>query len=198
MITASDTVSPVEWYCLRAQPRREHIAAVNLRERVGVEVFAPRLKVRRALRSGLVSALAEALFPGYVFARFRYPHQLRHVLSTSGVSGVVSFGAQPPTVADGVIEFLRAQVRLTGADDDAPAFAAGDWVKIVGGCFREVQGRVLAFDSSTARVRVLLSLLGREVQVSVPAQQLISTAAARGELPVGLRATQITAAPVAQ
>ncbi len=170
-MNSPETISRVGWYCLRTQSRREFVAALNLHRRVGVDVFAPRIRVRR---SGVVSALAEALFPGYLFARFEYPQQLRHVVSTTGVTGVVSFGAEPPVVADRVIEFLRSHVRLNDADKGQPIFTEGTWVRIVGGCFRDVEGRVLSFDTRTERVRVLLTLLGRDVQVSVMAQHLVS------------------------
>jgi Transcription antiterminator len=194
---ASETTSRSSWYCLRTQPRREFIAAHNLRQRVGVEVFAPRIRVRRSTRSGLVSALAEALFPGYLFARFDYPRQLRHVVSTSGVTGIVAFGAQPPVVADGVIEFLRAQIRRAEEESGEPVFGEGAWVRIVGGCFRDIEGRVLSSDSRTERVRVLLSLLGRDVQVSVLAQQLVALPQEKGLVPNAPAALQNAAAPVA-
>ena len=192
----ADTATPPGWFCLRTQPRREQAAALNLRRRVGVEVFAPRILVRNHARAGAMGALAEALFPGYVFARFSYPHQLRHVVSTFGVTGIVRFGDQAPAVADGVIDFLRAQVRLASESSPAPVFGAGDWVKIVAGCFRNIEGRVLSFDSKTERARLLLSLLGREIQVSVPAQQLAGADAGRG-FPAELRAESSRSAPLA-
>jgi len=197
-MNASETNSRPGWYCLRTQPRREFSAAHNLRQRVGVEVFAPRIRVQRTSRAGFASALAEALFPGYLFARFTYPQQLRHVVSTSGVTGIVSFGAQPPAVADGVIDFLRSQIRLAEGEPTEPVFSEGTWVRIVGGCFREVEGRVLSSDNRTDRVRVLLSLLGRDIQVSVMAQQLVALPQENGRarsLPVAL---QNVAAPVAR
>ena len=178
------------WFCLRARPRREHAAATHLHQRTGVEVFSPRIRIAPTMpaSTGAVGG-AEALFPGYLFARFNYPQQLRHVVSTQGVTGMVAFGGKPPTVADGVIEFLRAQVSTANRIDPAPVFAEGTWVRIVAGCFREVEGQVLSFDSKNARVRVLLNLLGRDVQVSVPAQQLASAQPGTAVYPVELRAS---------
>ncbi len=193
-----ETISRLGWYCLRTQPRREFVAALNLRRRTGVDVFAPRIQVRRSARSGVVSALAEALFPGYLFARFEYPQQLRHVVSTTGVTGVVSFGSQPPVVADHVIDFLRAHVRLAETDRGQPIFTEGTWVRIVGGCFRDVEGRVLSFDTRTDRVRVLLSLLGRDVQVSVMAQQLVALPQETGAQRAAPIVLQNVAAPLAR
>lgn len=197
-MNSPETISRTGWYCLRTQPRREFVAALNLHGRVGVDVFAPRIRVRRSARGGAVSALAEALFPGYLFARFEYPQQLRHVVSTTGVTGVVSFGAQPPVVADRVIEFLRSHVRLHDTDQGQPIFTEGTWVRIVGGCFRDVEGRVLSFDSRTERVRVLLTLLGRDVQVSVMARQLIAVPQESGAQRTGSVVLQNVAAPLAR
>lgn len=186
----------VGWFCLRTQPRREQAAAFNLRHRVGVDVFAPRILVRQRPRGGVMVALAEALFPGYVFARFDYSQQLRHVVSTQGVTGIVRVGGNAPAVADGVIDFLRTQVRLASEAGPAPVFEAGAWVKIVAGCFRNVEGRVLSFDSRTERARLLLSLLGREIQVSVPACELADAAETRTRIPAPLLAETTRSAPL--
>src|SRR5687768_5263237 len=104
MLPAASATSSLRWFCLRSQAKREHIAAANLRDRVEVEVFAPRIRAMHSTRHGIVVNATEALFPGYLFARFAYPDQVRHVLSTNGVTGVVAFGGQPPPIADHVID----------------------------------------------------------------------------------------------
>jgi transcriptional antiterminator RfaH len=197
VMASHETDSRVNWFCLRAQPRREHIAALNLRRRVGVDVFAPRIRIHRAARSGASALIAEPLFPGYVFARFDFAGQFRHVISTSGITGVVRFGTQPPAIANGVIDFLRAQMAAADRPAAAPFFAEGMWVRIVAGYFRQVEGRVVSFDSKTERVRLLLNLLGQDVQVSVPARQLVSLDGQAAALPRGLLVSQLPVAPVA-
>ncbi len=59
------------------------------------------------VRAGGVRTVTEALFPGYLFARFRYPEQVRHVVSTTGVLGLVEFGGPPPRLDEGTIAHLR-------------------------------------------------------------------------------------------
>jgi transcriptional antiterminator RfaH len=49
----SDSSIP-EWFCVRTQTKREHIAAGHLREIEGVEVFCPRLRYRKATRRGKI------------------------------------------------------------------------------------------------------------------------------------------------
>jgi transcriptional antiterminator RfaH len=176
------------WYCLRAQARREHIAAANLSERIAVEVFAPRIKSVRPTRGGLVKGTTEALFPGYLFAHFAYPEQVRHVVSTCGVTGIVSFGAQPPAIADSVIEYLRHETAQAEQMPAAPVLAEGAWVKILSGCFQYIEGRVLHFDPRTERIRLLLTLLGSEVQVSVAAKRVALLTDPPPNYPSGLMA----------
>ncbi len=159
------------WYCVRVLARREHATAENLRQRTGSAVFSPRISLRRERRSGELAVVSEPLFPGYVFARFHYPEEARHIASTPGVIGLVAFGGPPVVVADEVIAQLDAAVQRAAAPQ-APSFAEGAWVRIVTGCFRGREGRVTAAADRAARVCVLLNLLGQTVQVSVPADQL--------------------------
>jgi transcriptional antiterminator RfaH len=186
MTTAVHAAGETSWFCLRSQPKREQVAAVNLKDRVDVDVFAPRIRYQHTTSRGLVGFATEALFPGYLFARFAYPRQLRHVVSTSGVSGIVQFGGRPPSVEDKVIDFLRSQVGESEQSSAAPVFVEGSWVKILSGCFRHSEGRVLDFDARSERVRVLLELLGREVQVSLSVRAIGSAVGPRAQYPAGL------------
>src|SRR5271154_6203505 len=95
------------WFCLRSQPKHEHIAAARLRLQPGIEVFVPRIRFRRTTRRGPVW-VTEALFPNYLFARFDWKTSLRTVHHSPGVSGVVHFGVHWPTIANEVINELRA------------------------------------------------------------------------------------------
>src|SRR5690606_524905 len=175
-------------FCLRARPLREEIAAQQLRSRVSVEVFSPRIHVRRRRRSGVVRHLVEALFPGYLFARFDYAEQARHVLSTQGVTGVVAIGEQPRPVDDSVIDFLRQQVAVAKPGDGPAALSEGDWVRIVEGAFRDSEGRVVEVDPACDAVKLLLSVLGREVQISLSRSTLMPKEALEAPYPASLLA----------
>src|SRR5205807_1913378 len=87
---SNDKAEPV-WFCLKTQPKREHLAATALRRQFGVECFSPRLRFRRMTQRGPVW-FVEAMFPGYLFAKFIYSTQHRAVESSHGISGIVHFG----------------------------------------------------------------------------------------------------------
>jgi transcriptional antiterminator RfaH len=161
----------MEWYCIRTAPRQEGRVAARLRIEDGLEVFSPRIRFRRS-RMGQRIWATEALFPGYVFARFNYFEQHRKLRAIPGVSSVLMFGDQPATLADDVVAALRSAI---GCDEevlqlDTTAEPMSE-VMIVEGPLRGLQLLVTRVMPARQRLAVLLEILGmqREVEVSAAA-----------------------------
>ena len=166
------------WFCLRAQPKHEHIAAAHLKKMAGIEVFLPRIRFQRATRQGLVW-VTEALFPNYLFARFDWQQSLRQVQSARGISGVVHFGQRWPQLEAAVIADLRA---ACGADDlraMTGALGPGDTVLIAEGTLRGLLAVVDRVLPSQQRVAVLMEFLGRQTTIEVPFNFLLKAGDAR-------------------
>ncbi len=161
-----------EWFCLRSQPKHEHIAAAHLRQLSGVEIFLPRIRFQRATVRGAVWA-TEALFPGYLFARFVWPAELRPVLHARGVSGVVHFGDRWPTIADPVIADLRAALGPEELRVVEATLTPGDVVRIADGSLRGLLAVVAQVQSGRNRVAVLMEFLGQQTMVELPATSLV-------------------------
>jgi transcriptional antiterminator RfaH len=170
-----------EWFCLRSQPKHEHIAAAHLRQLAGVEVFLPRIRFKRATVRGAVWT-TEALFPGYLFARFTWPSDLRAVQHARGVSGIVRFGDRWPTIAAEVIADLRTAL---GPEElrvlDTP-LAPGDVVRIADGSLRGLLAVVAQVQSSRDRVAVLMEFLGRQTMVELPVSALVREGESRARV----------------
>lgn len=154
------------WFCLRSQPKREHIAAAHLRAIEGIEVFNPRLRLRKATRRGPVT-FVEALFPNYLFARFDLSHSLNAVKHSPSVSSVVHFGLQIPVIPDGVIADLKEELDGEGICEGDRSIEEGDEVTIEYGPFLGMHAVVLRVLSPHQRVEVLLEMLGRSTPVVV-------------------------------
>src|SRR5688572_9198840 len=101
-----DSHQELSWYCLRTAPQHEHLAAKSLQWLLQVDACAPRLRFRKARRRGPVW-FVEAMFPSYIFARFRYRDLHRQVHYAPGVSSIVRFGEQIIPLADATIDGLR-------------------------------------------------------------------------------------------
>ena len=160
------------WFCVRTQPKHEHIAAGHLRKLPRVEVFLPRLRFRRRTRRGAVW-FTEALFPNYLFARFEWPTQLRQVMHTAGVRAVVHFGERWPTVADSVMAELRSLFGDAQIHEIPAAPEVGEAVKIVGGVLHGWSALVTQTMPARERVTVLLELLGQQTAVELPLDQVV-------------------------
>jgi len=170
--SASATVPDVAWFCLRSQPKHEHIAAEHLRRIDGVEVFNPRMRYTRSTRLG-PATVTESMFPNYLFARFHWQELLARVHYAPGVSGIVHFGEKWPTVPDQAIEEIRAQLAGDGVRVIPNDVAAGDTVEVSGGVFHGLQLVVSQVLPGKQRVMVLMDFLGRQTMVEVGAKSVI-------------------------
>ena len=169
------------WFCVRSQPKHEHIAAAHLKNMDGIEVFLPRIRFQRSTRQGLVW-VTEALFPSYLFARFEWHNSLRRVQSARGVSGVVHFGARWPVIKDGVIEDLKQAVGTDELHIISATLKPGDPVEIAEGAMRGLRAIVLRVVPSRERIAVLLEFLGRQTTIEVPANLLTKEGNAREQM----------------
>jgi transcriptional antiterminator RfaH len=158
-----------EWHLVHTQPNNEARADVNLR-RQGFTTYLPcyQRQRRHARRSDVV---VRPLFPRYLFVRFDLGRdQWRSVQSTFGVSALVFAGEKPAALPNHVVDEIRAREDGSGfVVLGLPAgLKPGSAVRLVDGLFADYQG-VLERIADERRVSVLLSLLGRQVRVFVPA-----------------------------
>ena len=155
------------WFCLRSQPKHEHIAAAHLKKMEGVEVFLPRVRFKRSTRQGL-AWVTEALFPNYLFARFDWLNSLRQVQAARGGVGVVHFGARWPVIEEAVIKELQLAVGADELRTIATGLVPGDTVEIATGVMRGLSAVVTRVLPSRERVAVLMELLGQQTTIEMP------------------------------
>lgn len=167
------------WFCLRSQPKHEHIAAAHLKKMDCVEVFLPRVRFQRTTRKGLVW-VTEALFPNYLFARFDWHTSLRQVQAARGVSGVVHFGERWPVIEDSIVADLKQAVGTEELHVISTTVQPGDTVEIGEGAMRGLQAVVSRVMPSRERVAVLLDFLGRQTTIEVPANFIVKQGDVRG------------------
>ena len=167
---APETVGVAEegWYCLKTQPKHEHVAAASLRTFEGVETFCPRIRYRKPTRRGPVW-FVEAVFPGYLFARFDFTTLHRQVRHANGVMTIVHFGDQCPTVDHLFIETIRS--RLNHSDNEViviePKYEVGSCVTLASGAFAGLEAVITRVVPAKERVLVLLEFLGRQVEAEI-------------------------------
>jgi transcriptional antiterminator RfaH len=150
------------WFCLRTQPKREHIAAACLRQISEVEVFCPRLRFRRSTKRGLVW-FVESMFPAYVFARFEYAILHRRIRQTPGVSGFVQFGERFALLPDVLINEIRSRTGPDNLLEVAQSMEPGQEVRIAQGPFQGLEALVTRLITARERVEILIEWMGRSL-----------------------------------
>ena len=166
------------WFCLKAQPKHEHLAATALRRQLEITCFSPRLRFRKATRRGAVW-FVEAMFPGYLFAEFVFSRQHRQVEYSPGIQGVVRFGDQVATLDSSTIASLRQK---TGEEETItfnPEIQVGQSVQIAEGPFQGLEAVVIHLLPAKERIRVLLEFLGRPLETEVATPKVLPVTSPR-------------------
>ena len=146
------------WYALHTKPRQEDRVSSRLGEG-GVEVFLPKIQVRRK-RRGHGMSLVEPLFPGYLFIASGLTAPVWGAIHwTPGVKAVLGCDGVPSPVPDGLIALIMQRIGTDGAIHKQPAFVRGDRVRITGGPFAGLVGILERGASRSGRVQVLLDML---------------------------------------
>ena len=161
------------WYCLYSRRKQEHVAAAHVTLLGSIPVFCPRIRFRRQTRGGATVMVTEAMFPGYLFARFCLGEMLPQVRSAHGVSSIVRFGDWYPVIDDSVIEQLRDKTGGNAIAELVPEFAPGDSVRLTEGPLAGLEAVITQVLPGKERVRLLLEFLGRETVTEARTNQVI-------------------------
>jgi transcriptional antiterminator RfaH len=151
------------WFCLRAQPKREHIAAACLRQISDVEVFCPRVRFRKPTNRGPVWFI-EPMFPGYLFARFDYQAFHRQIRGRPGVTGFVQFGERIALLPDALISEIKSRSGAGEIVEVSRALEPGQEVEITQGPFQGLKALVTRLIGARERVEILIEWMGRTLR----------------------------------
>jgi len=147
------------------------------------QVFCPRIKYEKATQRGKVWFI-EALFPGYIFARFDIKMELRNVNATPAVTGVLRFADQYPSISESIIKSLQNEFQKDTEEVRIvePEIKEGDEVIVIDGAMSGLKSIVTRRIPSQDRIRILLSLLGEEREVEVSMNSVVLPGNVRKEV----------------
>ncbi|MFC0269446.1 transcription/translation regulatory transformer protein RfaH [Kushneria aurantia] len=159
----------VRWYAVQCKGGESFRASENL-QRQGYDIYHPQISVEKR-RRGRDVAVAEPLFPAYLFIALSPQANRAPIRSTRGVVSLVAFGGEPIALPEGLIETLMAREGSLAESGTRPLLQPGQAIEITEGPFRELQGRLMQCRGEE-RVIVLLELLQREHRVSLGRHQV--------------------------
>ncbi|HEU4677430.1 MAG TPA: transcription termination/antitermination protein NusG [Candidatus Paceibacterota bacterium] len=162
------------WYAIHTYSGYENAVARNLKQRIEslgmqdriFDVVVPTEKKIR-VKGGKRVTEEERIYPGYVLVEMIVTDDSWYVVrNTPRVTGFVGSGTQPVPLRDDELKAL-----MTRMQDDAPKhhvdLSIDDLVMIVDGPFKELEGKVGEIDEGRGKVKVLVSMFGRETPVEL-------------------------------
>lgn len=116
----------------------------------------------------------EAMFPGYLFAKFVYSEQHRAVEASHGIQGIVHFGDHLATLPENVVASLQSRVGEEEIVTIDSSLKVGQPVEIIEGPFRGLEAVITRLLPAKERIRVLFELVGRSVEMEISTAQVLS------------------------
>ena len=167
------------WYVLHTYSGYEDAVARNLKQRIEsldmqdkiFNVLVPKEK-KIKIKNGKRRVIEEKIYPGYVLVEMIVTDDSWYVVrNTPRVTGFIGSGTMPIPVSAGEITDL--QRRMSGGESKYKIeFSIGDPVKIVDGPFKDFDGKVNEIDEEHGKVKVLISMFGRETAVELDSLQI--------------------------
>jgi transcriptional antiterminator NusG len=162
------------WYAIHTYAGYENAVARNLKQRIeslGMEdrIFAVVVPTEKKIKikAGKRVEEEEKIYPGYVLVDMIVTDDSWYVVrNTPRVTGFVGAGVVPVPLEKKEVEALFARMNTTETKH-AIDLVADDIVKIVDGPFKDFEGKVGEVDDSRGKIKVLVSMFGRETPVEL-------------------------------
>jgi transcriptional antiterminator NusG len=179
-IVITETTDPsAKWYVVHTSSGHEARVAETLRQRVETmslegnifELLIP-TQDRIVIRQGKKSTVKEKIFPGYLLVKMILddPTWLA-VRTTPGVTGFVGSGNTPTPLSLTEVENITKFVS-SPAKRFKTKFSVSEAVKITDGPFTDFLGSISEIDEEKGKVKVLVSIFGRETPVELDLLQI--------------------------
>lgn len=167
------------WYVLHTYSGYEDNVARNLRQRIesmdmGDLIFDVMVPVEKKIKikAGKRTVVEERIYPGYVLVDMVVTDASWYVVrNTPNVTGFIGLGTTPTPVDPEEIKTLKRRMGVKEPKYKIDV-EKGDAVKIVDGPFKEFDGKVEEIDEEKGKVKVLVSIFGRETPVELDSLQI--------------------------
>jgi len=174
-----DTQGARKWYAIHTYSGYENAVLRNLKQRIeslGVsdkifDVVVPTEK-KIKIKHGKRVEVEEKIYPGYILVDMIVDDDSWFVVrNTPRVTGFVGSGVNPVPLTETELAFL-----FRTKDDSIPRhmmdLTAGELIIITEGPFKDLEGKVEDIDRERGKVKVLVSMFGRETPVELDFLQM--------------------------
>ncbi len=168
-----------QWYVIASQPGHEQKVADAINQRVKAtelekiipEVLVP-VQKKIVVKDGEQKVKEERIFPGYILIKMILDEDTWEIINnTEGVSGFIRTTKKPRPLPEDEVKAIMKFMTVEKPAFQA-SFSVGDAVKIKEGAFVDFVGSVKEIDETKGKMKVLISIFGRETPVDLEFNQV--------------------------
>src|SRR3989338_8211916 len=162
------------WYAIHTYSGYEDNVAHSLKQRIeslGYEdkifgVLVPKEK-KIKIRSGKREVIEEKIYPGYVLVEMIVTDDSWYVVrNPPNVTGFIGSGTVPSPISEDEVKVIQKRMGVEEPKFKID-FGVNDLVRIMDGPFKGYEGKVSEIDEAKGKVKVLISIFGRETPVEL-------------------------------
>src|ERR1700744_597696 len=178
---------PGDWYVVHSYAGYENRVKTNLESRISSlnmedYIFQIEVPVHQVteIKGGKRQQVSEKVLPGYILVRMELTDESWAVVrNTPGVTGFVGLSSRPsPLMISEVASLLAPEPEPTAKQAEAaraaatPDFEVGESVTVMDGPFATLPATVNEINPESQKLKVLVSIFGRETPVELSFDQL--------------------------
>ena len=168
-----------QWYAIHTYSGYEEKVADSIRQRINAvdmadkifDVMVPKEK-QIEIKNGKRKVVEKRIFQGYALVEMKLTDETWYIIrNTPGVTGFVGTGTEPTPVSEPEIVKIK---RRMGVEDPKHNidFEIGEVISITDGPFKGFDGSIAEIDTQKGKVKVMVSMFGRDTSVELDALQV--------------------------
>lgn len=167
------------WYAVHTYVGYENAVVRNLKQRIvsfGMEdkIFDALVPVEKKIKikGGKRVEEEEKIYPGYVLVDMIVTDDSWYVVrNTPRITGFVGAGVNPVPVSEEEMAELKRRM-TSDITKHSIEVEVGDVVNVVDGPFKDTEGKVSEVDEERGKIKVMVSMFGRETPVELDSLQV--------------------------
>ena len=167
-------VKGAHWYVVHTYSGHEAKVAATLKQKIESQNLSDKIldilvptQEKIEIKEGKKTTIKEKIFPGYLLIRMVLDDETwLAVRTTPGITSFVGIANKPTPISDQEVATIQKFMQME-APKFKTSFSVGEAVKITDGPFSEFLGSISEIDEAKGKIKVLVSIFGRETPVEL-------------------------------
>lgn len=171
--------SEKHWYAIHtysgyeekvAESIRQRAASLDMKDKI-FNVLVPKEKMIE-IKNGKRKVVEKRIFQGYVLVEMKLSEDAWYIVrNTPNVTGFVGTGIDPSPISNEEMEKINKRMGLKEPKHKMD-YKVGEVVNIIDGPFKGFDGSINEVDETKGKLKVLVSMFGRETPVELDSLQV--------------------------